>query len=281
VHGFATRDAAARVMTGKMWRARREYAPLNRRGQRVDGRQGEMPETGVAAIFSSIPRGTTLPTEGRQGAGRRDGLDWWPAKGPRRPPGPGPPRTLPARSSPRLSSAPTQDDVEGPATDSTPGLGPRARPRGDPDTFGRCGHRDHLSDHRDASLARMSQGGWTGLDSASLESQIRSSRQSNDPGRATGVELPSAPARRPGWRTSQRGASEMVKMAAGWVTTSGAGLTAVLTVRRRQRAGHGAAAAWAAQRTWLSWPGHETAGPHAGVRHAPAFRAADHGQVPR
>ena len=126
-----------------------------------------MPETGVVAIFSSIPRGTTLPSERRQGAGRRDGMDWWPAKGSRRPPRPGPPRTLPARSSPRLSSAPAQDDVEGPATDSTPGLDPRARPRGNPDTFGRCGHRDHLSDHRDASLARMSQGGWTGLDSAS------------------------------------------------------------------------------------------------------------------
>src|SRR5580700_4977831 len=105
-------------------------------------------------IFSSILHGATLPTEGRR---RRDGLDWRPAKGPRRPPGPGPPRTLPARSSPRLSSAPAQDAVEGPATDSTPGLDPRARPRGDPDTFGRCGHLDHLSDHRDASLARMSQ----------------------------------------------------------------------------------------------------------------------------
>ena len=111
----------------------------------------------AAAIFSSILHGATLPTEGWRGGGRRDGLDWWPAKGPRRPPGPGPLRTLSARSSPRLSSAPAQDDVEGPATDSTPGLDPRARPRGDPDTFGRCGHRDHLSDHRDASLARLSQ----------------------------------------------------------------------------------------------------------------------------
>src|ERR1700733_2991257 len=106
------------------------------------------------AIFPSILHGATLPTEGRR---RRDGLDWGPAKGPRRPPGPGPPRTLPARSSPWLSSAPAQDAVEGPATESTPGLDPRARPRGDPDTFGRCGHLDHLSDHRDASLARMSQ----------------------------------------------------------------------------------------------------------------------------
>jgi len=93
----------------------------------------------------------------RRGGGRRDGLDWWPAKGPRRSPGPGPPRTLPARSSPRLSSAPAQDVIEGPATDSTPGLDPRARPHGDPDPFGRCGHLDHLSDHRDASLARMSR----------------------------------------------------------------------------------------------------------------------------
>ena len=91
----------------------------------------------AAAIFSSILHGATLPTEGRQGGGRRDGLDWWPAKGPRRPPGPGPLRTLSARSSPRLSSAPAQDDVERTATDSTPGLDPRARPRGDPDTFGR------------------------------------------------------------------------------------------------------------------------------------------------
>jgi hypothetical protein len=99
----------------------------------------------------SILHGATLPAEGPR---RRDGLDWWPAKGPRRPPGPGPPRTLPARSSPGLSSAPAQA-VERPATDSTPGLDPRARPRGDPDTFGRCGHLDHLSDHRDASLARL------------------------------------------------------------------------------------------------------------------------------
>ena len=106
---------------------------------------------------SSMLYGATLPTEGRQGGGRRDGLDWRPAKGPRRPPGPGPPRTLPARSSPWLSSAPAQGDVEGPATDSTPGLDPRARPRGDLDTFRRCGHLDHLSDHRDASLTRMSQ----------------------------------------------------------------------------------------------------------------------------
>jgi hypothetical protein len=104
------------------------------------------------AIFSSILHGATLPAEGRR---RRDGLDRWPAKGPRRPPGPGPPRTLPARSSPGLSSAPAQDAVERPATDSTPGLDPRARSRGDPDTFGRCGHLDHLSDHRDASLARL------------------------------------------------------------------------------------------------------------------------------
>ena len=103
---------------------------------------------------SSIPHGATLPAERRQGGRRRDGLDWWPAKGPRRPPGPGPPRTLLARSSTRLPSAPAQDDVEGPATDSTPGLDPRACARGDPDTFGRCGHRDHLPDHRDASLAR-------------------------------------------------------------------------------------------------------------------------------
>src|SRR6516164_6127826 len=116
-----------------------------------------MPETGMVAILSSIPRGTTLPIGGRQGAGRRDGLDWWPAQGPRRPPGPGPPRTLPARSSPRLSSAPAQDDVERPATDSTPRLDPRARPHGDPDTFGGCGDRDHLPDHRDALLARISQ----------------------------------------------------------------------------------------------------------------------------
>ena len=98
-------------------------------------------------------------TARREAAGRRDGLDWWPAKGPSRPPGPGPPRTLPARSSSWLSSAPVRDDVEGPATDSTPGLDPRARPRGDLDTFRRCGHRDHLPDHRDASLARMCQHG--------------------------------------------------------------------------------------------------------------------------
>src|ERR1700734_4042157 len=92
----------------------------------------------AAQRSSSMLHGATLPTEGRQGGGRRDGLDWRPAKGPRRPPGPGPPRTLPARSSPWLSSAPAQDDVEGPATDSTPGLDPRARPRGDPDTSGGC-----------------------------------------------------------------------------------------------------------------------------------------------
>ena len=123
------------------WRSRRlahvRQARLRRRG---------------GAIFSGILHGATLPAEGRR---RRDGLDWWPAKGPRRPPGPGPPRTLPARSSPGLSSAPAQDAVERPATDSTPGLDPRARSRGDPDTFGRCGHLDHLSDHRDASLARL------------------------------------------------------------------------------------------------------------------------------
>jgi hypothetical protein len=110
-------------------------------------------------IFSSILHGATLPAEGRQGGGRRDGLDWWPAKGPRRPPGPGPPRTLPARSSPWLSSAPAQDDVEGPATDSAQGLDPRARPRGDLDTFGGCACRDHCPDDRGVSLARMSQHG--------------------------------------------------------------------------------------------------------------------------
>src|SRR5580700_10331038 len=88
----------------------------------------------------------------QRGGGRRNGLDWRAAKGPKRPPGPGPPRTLPARSSSWLSSAPAQDDVEGPATDSTPRLDPRARPRGDLDNLGRCGHLDHLSDHRDASL---------------------------------------------------------------------------------------------------------------------------------
>jgi hypothetical protein len=86
-------------------------------------------------------------------AGRRDGLDRWPATGPRRPPGPGPPRTIPARSSPRLPSTPIQEHLEGPATDSTPGLDPRARPCGGPDNFRRCGHLDHLPDHRDA-LAR-------------------------------------------------------------------------------------------------------------------------------
>ena len=105
-------------------------------------------------------------------------------------------------------------------------------------------------------------------------------RRSKDPGRVAGVVL-LVLSRRPGRRTCYGDADEMVKMAAGWVTTSGAGLTAVLTVRRRQRAGHGAAAAWAAQQTWPPWTGHETAGPHAGVQHAPAFRAADHGQVPR
>ncbi len=94
-----------------------------------------------------------------EGSGRRDGLDWWPAKGPRRSPGPGPPRALPARSSPWLSSAAAQDDVEGPATDSTPGLGPRAHPCGDLDTFGGCGCRDYCPDDRGVSLARMSQHG--------------------------------------------------------------------------------------------------------------------------
>ena len=119
-----------------------------------------LPYSGLLNVLAHVshlfghPARATLPAEGRR---RRDGLDWWPAKGPRRPPGPGPPRTLPARSSPRLSSAPAQDAVEGPATDSTPGLDPRARPRGDPDTLRRCGHLDHLSDHRDPSLERMSQ----------------------------------------------------------------------------------------------------------------------------
>lgn len=94
----------------------------------------------------------------QRGGGRRDGLDWWAAKGPRRPPGPGAPRTLPARPSPWLSSAPAQDDVEEPATDSTPGLDPRARPRGDLDNFGGCGHLDHLSYHRNASLAPVLSG---------------------------------------------------------------------------------------------------------------------------
>ncbi len=37
---------------------------------------------GAAAIFSGILHGATLPTEARQGGGGRDGLDWWPAKGP-------------------------------------------------------------------------------------------------------------------------------------------------------------------------------------------------------
>ncbi len=114
------------------------------------------PESGGSDLFEQPARRYTA----RKGAtGRRDGLDWRPPKGPRRPPGPGPPRALPARSSPRLSSTPVQDDVEGPATDSTPGLDPRARPRGDPDTFCRCGHLDHLSGHRDASLARRWRGG--------------------------------------------------------------------------------------------------------------------------
>lgn len=89
----------------------------------------------------------------RGGGGRRDGLDWWPAKGPRRPPWPGPPRTLPARSSPRLSAAPAQDDVEGPATDSTPGLDSRARPSGDPDTCGGCAFGDHCPDAGRGPLA--------------------------------------------------------------------------------------------------------------------------------
>ena len=57
------------------------------------------------------------------GGGRRDGLDWWPAKGPSGPPGPGPPRTLPARSSPRLSSASAQNVVEGTAAEDAPGTG--------------------------------------------------------------------------------------------------------------------------------------------------------------
>jgi hypothetical protein len=49
-------------------------------------------------------------------------------------------------------------------TDSTPGLDPRARPRGGPDTLCHCAHLDHLPDHRDASLARMSQHGLPQLD---------------------------------------------------------------------------------------------------------------------